>query len=40
VNEAKVRIEAETVSARRTLADSAGLLADQIADQVLARRVS
>lgn len=40
VNEARVRIEAEAQAARRTLADSAGLLADQIADQVLARRVS
>jgi F-type H+-transporting ATPase subunit b len=40
VNEARIRIEAETETARRTLADSAGLLADQIADQVLARRVS
>jgi F-type H+-transporting ATPase subunit b len=40
VNEAKVRIEAETAAARRTLAGSAGLLADQITEQVLARRVS
>lgn len=40
VGEAKVRLEAETESARRSLAGSAGLLADQIAEQVLARRAS
>ena len=40
VTEAKNRIQAEAEAAKRSLADSSGVLADQISDAVLARRVS
>jgi F-type H+-transporting ATPase subunit b len=40
VKDAKLRLEAETEAARKSLADSAGMLAEQIAAQVLARRPS
>jgi F-type H+-transporting ATPase subunit b len=40
IQEARTRIQAEAESARRSLADSAGILADQIADTVMSGRVS
>ena len=40
IEEARTRIQAEAEAALRSLADSAGVLADQIADSVLSRRVS
>jgi F-type H+-transporting ATPase subunit b len=40
IQEARTRIQAEAEGARRSLAESAGVLADQITDSVLARRVS
>ncbi len=40
VHDAKIRIQAEAETAKRSLADSSGVLADQISDAVLARRVS
>jgi F-type H+-transporting ATPase subunit b len=40
IQEAKTRIHAEAEAAKHSLADSSGLLADQISDAVLARRVS
>lgn len=40
IQEAKTRIHAESEAAKHSLADSSGVLADQIADTVLARRAS
>lgn len=40
IQEARTRIQAEAEAARKSLADSAGVLADQISDSVLGRRVS
>jgi F-type H+-transporting ATPase subunit b len=40
IKDAKTRIDAEAEAARKSLAESAGLLANQIADNVLSRRAS